>query len=68
MKLTPQPPLSPGSQARERERVAVLLEINGELLKTIVSLQEQGKGGSVGQPAPGEDVKDQKVASREYLE
>lgn len=33
------PPLSPGAESRERERVTVLLEINRELLLEVMRLQ-----------------------------
>lgn len=68
------PPLSPGAQARERDRVTVLLEINSELLKEILALQAQGKGGSVAQPPQSKEEegkaedRNQKPASKEYVE
>lgn len=51
----PTPSLSPQSQARERARVSVLLEINTALLKEVISLQAQGKAGiapTQGQQSP----------------
>ncbi|KAJ4516517.1 hypothetical protein HRR84_006036 [Exophiala dermatitidis] len=49
------PSLSPQSAARERARVSVLLEINTHLLQEVISLQSQGKAGTVpssGQQSP----------------
>lgn len=42
----PTPALSPQSQARERARVTVLLEINTRLLQEVVSLQGKGMAGT----------------------
>jgi hypothetical protein len=42
----PTPALSPQSQARERARVTVLLDINTMLLQEVVSLQAKGMAGS----------------------
>ncbi|KAL3421077.1 hypothetical protein PVAG01_07522 [Phlyctema vagabunda] len=36
-------PLSPGSEAREKERVSLLLEINGELLRASIRIQSVQK-------------------------
>ncbi|OCK84517.1 hypothetical protein K432DRAFT_378543 [Lepidopterella palustris CBS 459.81] len=76
MKAVPQSPVSPDAQirdqGRDRERVAVLLDINSELLQEIVSLQAQGKAGHIGQmPPPKEEGKpepDLKPASKEYVD
>lgn len=53
----PQPPQSPRTQARERERISLLLEINRELLQEVLRLQAEGKGGDV--QAPARPVKDE---------
>lgn len=60
-----QPPLSPSARERERERISLLLTINGELLKELVRLQAEGKAGSLGQsppqgPSPKEETRDEK--------
>ena len=71
MKAVPQSPVSPVAQAREKERVTLLLEINSELLQEIVSLQGQGKAGHIGPMPPKEEGKkesDIKPASKEYVE
>ena len=44
------PPLSPKSATREKVRVALLLEINSQLLQEIIALQAQGKAGLPTQP------------------
>jgi hypothetical protein len=68
----PPSPISAETQAREKERVTVLLEINHELLQEVINLQEQGKGGFMGpQPPPGpngEKPPEMKQASKEYVE
>ena len=46
----PTPSLSPSSQARERARVSILLEINTALLQEVVSLQAQGKAPVTSNP------------------
>ncbi|KAL1625011.1 hypothetical protein SLS54_003738 [Diplodia seriata] len=67
-------PASPGQLQREREQVTLLLDINRELLQETLRLQEQGKGGMMGnQPAPGQDGNKEgdapkQVASKEYIE
>ncbi|KAI9840186.1 MAG: hypothetical protein M1837_001858 [Sclerophora amabilis] len=40
-----QPPLSPGAKEREKERVSLLLLINGELIQEVMKLQTEGKAG-----------------------
>ncbi|KAL5332714.1 hypothetical protein BJX70DRAFT_105114 [Aspergillus crustosus] len=47
--ITAQAAQSPAAVAREKERVAILLEINSMLLEEVVSLQSTGKAG--GPPA-----------------
>lgn len=42
----PRSPQSPAAQAREKERIALLLDINSELLQEMQNLQTQGKGGA----------------------
>lgn len=44
---SPGTPLSPGSQNREQQRVALLLDINVELLQEVSRLQAEGQGGAV---------------------
>jgi len=64
-------PQSPKTQALDRERVTLLLEINQILLQEIVTMQEQGKGGDVQSPAhskPEEKKESSKPASKEYVE
>ncbi|KKY24209.1 hypothetical protein UCDDS831_g02541 [Diplodia seriata] len=67
-------PASPGQLQREREQVTLLLDINRELLQETLRLQEQGKGGMMGnQPAPGQDGNKEgdapkQVASKEYID
>lgn len=67
----PQSPNSVVSTAREQERIALLMDINMELLRELNELQTQGKGGaqsvqqaemlrSKGQP--------DKMASEEFLQ
>ncbi|KAF2493758.1 hypothetical protein BU16DRAFT_53573 [Lophium mytilinum] len=70
VKSVPQSPVSPGAQARDKERVALLLEINNELLQEICRLQELGKNGHIGtMPPPKEDGKEElKAASKEYVD
>ena len=71
MKAVAQSPVSPVAQAKEKERVTLLLEINSELLQEIVSLQGQGKAGHIGPMPPKEEGKkesDIKPASKEYVE
>lgn len=60
-------PVSPVSQAREKERITTLLEINTLLLKEVVDLQTQGKGGHIGPVPPSQDG-EQKQASKEFSE
>lgn len=43
---SPQTPQSPGNQNREQQRVALLLDINVELLHEVNRLQSEGKGGA----------------------
>ncbi|KAI9674185.1 MAG: hypothetical protein M1817_002003 [Caeruleum heppii] len=62
-----QPPLSPASREQEKERITLLLTINGELLQETVKLREQGKAGT---PAPtpgpkGDGKEDKDVADGE---
>ncbi|KAF2268566.1 hypothetical protein CC78DRAFT_530010 [Lojkania enalia] len=69
LKAVPQSPVSPAAQARERERISTLLEINLLLIKEGVELQTQGKAGQIA--APAQDVKpegEKQQATKEYLE
>ncbi|KAK5131166.1 hypothetical protein LTR08_001252 [Meristemomyces frigidus] len=43
---SPGTPQSPGSQSRDQQRVALLLDINAELLQEVSRLQSEGKGGA----------------------
>ncbi|KAI9696110.1 MAG: hypothetical protein M1836_005941 [Candelina mexicana] len=68
-----QPPLSPSSAKREKERVALLLEINRDLLQEVVFLQSQGKAGSIRGIGPNqsaqqakEDDKDNEQKQSQY--
>ena len=51
VKALPQSPVSPVTQAREKQRIDTLLEINQVLIQQVLELYEQGKAGSIG-PAP----------------
>ncbi|MBE7180608.1 MAG: hypothetical protein INR71_05240, partial [Terriglobus roseus] len=44
---SPQTPLSPATQTREQQRVALLLDINVDLLQEVNRLQSEGKGGAL---------------------
>jgi hypothetical protein len=56
-------PLSPGSKSRERERVTLLLEINRELLISVIELQnmqqaekrDEATAAAVSNSAPTEE-------------
>jgi len=67
----PQSPQTASSQAREKERVRLLLEINLELLQEVQNLQAQGKGGAqnaqAAQYMKAQGMPD-KVASEQYLQ
>jgi hypothetical protein len=65
VKAIPQSPISPVAQAREKERMTTLLEINTLLIKEVVELQGQGKAGVVTQPNEGGD---KPQPSKEYVE
>ncbi|KAI9666421.1 MAG: hypothetical protein M1821_004357 [Bathelium mastoideum] len=71
-KMNPPAPLSPGEQARERDRVTLLLDINRVLLQEVVKLQEQGKTGPLPQPGQNPDDAGNKDgeprASQEYIQ
>lgn len=51
-----QPPLSPSSREREKERISLLLLINGELLKELLRLQTEGKGAGIQSQSPKEET------------
>jgi hypothetical protein len=51
-----QPPLSPEAKSREKDRISLLLLINGELLQEVIRLRSEGKSG-VPQPSPQNDGK-----------
>jgi hypothetical protein len=70
-------PLSPGSEAKEKERVTLLLEINRELLLEVMHIQtlqaeakKEGGSPTVASPDGGEKEKADKtkIHSREYVE
>lgn len=76
-------PLSPGSEAREKDRVTLLLEINRELLLEVMALQAaqaeaKKEESSPAASSPGESDKDRTekekaeklkaISSREYVE
>lgn len=76
-------PLSPGSEAKEKERVTLLLEINRELLLEVMALQAAQAGAkkedlSPGVSSPEEADKDRTekekadkskaISGREYIE
>ncbi|KAM0714273.1 hypothetical protein Q7P37_010060 [Cladosporium fusiforme] len=68
---SPHAPQSPGTQAREQKRVELLLEINGELLQEINTLQSQGRGGAMN---PQHQLQlralnmDESMAAEEYIQ
>jgi hypothetical protein len=68
LKAAPQSPLSPVAQAREKERISTLLEINNLLLGEVVELQTQGKAGHTGPSTPAEGGKPKQQPSNEYVE
>ena len=69
VKSPSEPPQSPVATSREQERVTILLQINGELLKEASNLHTQGKGGLMAQPQKSEDGKDgPQPSSREWIE
>ncbi|KAF2659510.1 hypothetical protein K491DRAFT_712543 [Lophiostoma macrostomum CBS 122681] len=66
----PPSPASPVALAREQERMTTLFEINTLLLKEVVDLQSQGKGGQPGAPPGGQDAKadNKPTSSKEYID
>jgi hypothetical protein len=68
---SPQSPQSPASQAREPQRINVLLDINGVLLKRLSDLQAQDQGGAI-TPQQAlqlkKEGKSDKMASDEYIQ
>ncbi|KAF2233779.1 hypothetical protein EV356DRAFT_503320 [Viridothelium virens] len=68
----PATPLSPGAQARERDRVILLLDINRVLLQEVLKLQQEGKTGPL--PQPGQNPEEaggkegEPRASQEYIQ
>ncbi|KAK5010755.1 hypothetical protein BJ546DRAFT_833482 [Cryomyces antarcticus] len=68
-KPIPQRSLSPGAQARERERVSVILDINSEILHEAIRLQEEGKGGLTGSDVSvDQNGADAKLPAMEYVD
>ncbi|KAI9823869.1 MAG: hypothetical protein M1826_007615 [Phylliscum demangeonii] len=49
-----QPPNSPASPERERDRISLLLLINGELLRELLRMQADGKAGGMPGQGPGQ--------------
>lgn len=68
-KALPASPVSPVSQAREKQRIDTLLEINQTLIQQVMELYEQGKAGHIG-PAPDTKQEGEKAQqpSPEYRE
>lgn len=64
-----QSPVSPVAQAREKQRIDTLLEINQVLIQQVMELYEQGKAGHIG-PAPDtkQEGEKQQQPSPEYRE
>ncbi|TKA61991.1 hypothetical protein B0A49_09523 [Cryomyces minteri] len=68
-KPIPQRSLSPGAQARERERVSVILDINSDILHEAIRLQEEGKGGLTGSDVSADqNGADAKLPAMEYID
>lgn len=68
---SPRSPLSPGSQSRDDERVALLFEINVELLQEVNRLQTEGHGGAISPQQLMQlrsEGKPDKMASEEYIQ
>ncbi|KAF2271364.1 uncharacterized protein EI97DRAFT_462900 [Westerdykella ornata] len=70
IKAQPASPLSPVAQAREKERIQTLLDINMILLREITDLVSQGKGGVVGgsQDSQQAGEKPAQSPSKEYTD
>ncbi|KAF2785694.1 hypothetical protein K505DRAFT_221887, partial [Melanomma pulvis-pyrius CBS 109.77] len=66
VKATPPSPLSPVAQAREKDRMTTLLEINNLLIQEVVELQSQGRAGHIGPPPPEGDKQVQ--PAKEYVD
>ncbi|KAL1595167.1 hypothetical protein SLS60_009855 [Paraconiothyrium brasiliense] len=71
VKALPQSPVSPVAQAREKQRIDTLLEINQVLIQQVMELYEQGKAGHIG-PAPdakqeGEKPQQPSPEYRDYM-
>jgi hypothetical protein len=68
---SPQSPQSPASQVREPQRINLLLDINGILLKRLSDLQAQDQGGAI-TPQQALQLKKEgkpdKMASDEYIQ
>ncbi|EME42411.1 hypothetical protein DOTSEDRAFT_73295 [Dothistroma septosporum NZE10] len=67
----PRSSLSPGSQSRDDERVALLFEINVELLQEVNRLQTEGHGGAISPQQLMQlrsEGKPDKMASEEYIQ
>lgn len=66
------PPLSPGSEAREKERVGLLLDINRDLLMEVMrlqALQTEIKKEMEGDPNPESKAAERKgQAHKDFLE
>ncbi|PVI07509.1 hypothetical protein DM02DRAFT_609025 [Periconia macrospinosa] len=68
VKPVPQSPVSPGSQAREKQRIDVLLEINQILIQEVVELHAQGKAGQIGSTPDVKPEGEKQQSSLEYRE
>lgn len=66
--VSPQAPPSPGAQAREQQRITLLLEINMQLLQEISNLQASGKGGATNPQQLKSVPSVEKMASDEYIQ
>jgi hypothetical protein len=68
-KALPPSPVSPVSQAHEKQRIDTLLEINQLLIQQVMELYEQGKAGHIG-PVPDTKQEGEKPQqpSTEYRE
>ncbi|KAF2688055.1 hypothetical protein K458DRAFT_415126 [Lentithecium fluviatile CBS 122367] len=66
VKAVPRSPVSPVAQAREKQRIDTLLEINQALIQEVMELHTQGKAGHIG-PAPDKpEGEKQQQPSMEY--
>ncbi|KAI7489779.1 hypothetical protein KC357_g2139 [Hortaea werneckii] len=67
----PGTPQSPSSHGREQQRIALLLDINMDLLQEVHRLQAQGKGGAISPQQMAQlknEGKQADMASEEYMQ